>query len=571
MSHIYIDIETEWLTHADALPKFVVAGVAIDSGPVYFLYTYEGARNVILDACRRKDTVVCHRGAFEFGTLQIARGVPFYDTAMVATIEGAARGDPDAASHSLLSLAKKAGYEHTGGKGKQGLQGSFRMGTEVTDEQRQYLRMDVEATRAVHRWQLEKYGSATPDLARQTEWSRDIFEMGRRGLYIDQQRLKALMDKGAAEEAQLRNGLVACGIIQPRGPKKDPWRKSSVDQAVVQELLAAAGVTDVTEGSEAEAEEDQLLVTDRLTLIKSGDPRLKLLADYGTKRKHSGLLKAYAVEGGVVRARYNSLVATGRMSCSAPNVQQVPKRGGLRECWTPSPGRALVEADYAMLELYTFADTCARWDIHSRLGEALNAGQDVHTIVAANPAVGTRALAKVFNYGGLGGMGADTMQENVEKQLGVLMPVDQIFRAQQAWLETWPEVKEYWQHNTRVAHPAGFKRNKWGIMKMTYKYKVTNPQSGRQRLAFYCAAQNFGFQGPGGDIIKRATELAHQRGLHPVAALHDQLLCDEPAATAGEAAKVLSSLMKQAGQEICPNVRWPDLDTHIFTERWASK
>lgn len=168
-------------------------------------------------------------------------------------------------------------------------------------------------------------------------------------------------------------------------------------------------------------------------------------------------------------------------------------------------------------------------------------------------------------------MGPGTMQENIEKQLGLLLPIEQIAAAQAGWLETWPEVKQYWAHNTRIAHPAGFQRDKWGRMKMTYKYKVTNPQSGRQRLAFYCAAQNFGFQGPGGDIIKRATELAHREGLHPNAALHDQLMCDELAADAEEAARVLRRVMKQAGEEICPNVRWPEVEVHTFEERWQGK
>jgi hypothetical protein len=574
MSYVYFDIETEWLRHSDPLPVFVIAGFCVDDGPVQFRFSKATARNVILDAIARGDTVVCHRGAFELGTLEIPRGVKLYDTALVATIEGAARGDPDAAGHSLKSLGKKAGYEYAAGssKGEKGMQGSWRAGDQFTEAQLQYLRDDVQCTRAVHRWQMEKYSPDRAVLARELEWSRDVFEMGRRGLHIDQERVEALMAENMKEQSQMWRALRDCGIIQPRGPKKDPWRKSSVDEATVQGLLKAAGVTEVTEGSEDAEEEDQLLVADRLTLVKSGDPRLKLLADYKTKGKHYGLIKAYKVDGGVVRARYNSLVATGRMSCSAPNVQQVPKRGGLRECWRPSSADSvLVEGDYSMLELYTFADTCARWGIPSRLREALNAGQDVHTIVAQNPAVGSRDLAKVFNYGGLGGMGPETMQENVEKQLHILLPVEQIALAQAAWRETWPEVPEYWKYNTRIAHPAGFKRNKWGVMKMTYKYKVTNPQSGRQRLAFYCAAQNFGFQGPGGDIIKLLQNKAHKRGLHPVAALHDQLMCDELAKDALEAKVTLRECMREAAEEICPNVRWPDQEIHIFTERWKSK
>ncbi len=559
---MYLDLETEWLEHAVRWPKHAVSGFAIDDGPVQFerdriRMGYQALRHV-----NAGGLLVCHRGAFEGGTLNLPMGTPFYDTAMAATIMGAAAGDPDAAGHALKDLAKKAGYQHPGGKGKQGLQASFKQGVEPTAEQLAYLRADVEATRAVHLWQRARWPNI-PDLARQTEWSRYVFTMGRRGLHIDHDRLQGLRDIAAVETRRHWHALKDCGIIQPRGGKKNPWSKASVGEDAVQQLLAAAGVTDCTD--------EGLLVRDRLTLLRTGDPRLAVLAAYYRAQKWESLLKAYAIEGDVVRSRYNSLVATGRMSCSAPNVQQVPKKGGIRECWVPKAGHVFIEADYASLELYTFADTCRRWGIDTRLGDALDRGEDVHTIVARSPEVGTRDLAKVFNYGGLGGMGADTMQENIEKQLGILMPVEDIARGQRAWKDTWPEIERYWKHNTIVAHPAGYQKDKWGRMKMTYKYKVTNPQSGRQRLAFYCAAQNFGFQGPGGDIIKKALELVEGAGLRPVAALHDQLLCEVPAGDAGEATKHLKSLMKQAGQEVCPNVRWPELEAHIFTERWKSK
>lgn len=570
MSTLYLDLETEWLTHEDPLPKFVVAGYCIDGGGVGFCRDASEMAAIVKRAVTAGHLLVCHRGAFELGTLQLPRGLPFYDTAMAATIVGAAAGDPDVAGHSLKDLAKRAGYVHPGGKGKGGLQGSFKQGVEPSPEQLAYLRADVEATRAVFHWQTRKYGNDIPDLERQTEWSRDVFELGRRGLHIDQDRLRGLIAQSSLEERQLWRALRDCGIIQPRGPKKDPWRKSSVAQNVVQELLAAAGVTEKTAG--AEGEESELLVRDRLTLVKTGDPRLKLLADYYGRQKWTSLLEAYEAPGGVVRPRYNSLVATGRMSCSAPNVQQVPKRGGLRECWVPRSGHVFVEADYAMLELYTFADTCARWGIPSRLRDALNEGKDVHTMVAESTGI-DRQLAKVFNYGGLGGMGPATMQENIEKQLGRVIPIEQLRADMEGWKQTWPEVEAYWKHNTTHPHPAGFKRDKLGVMRMQYKYKVTSPQSGRQRLAYYCAAQNFGFQGPGGDIIKRAIELTNADGESPVAALHDQLLCeveDKPAAIHYRSQR-LAQLMKQAGEEICPNVRWPEVKVHVFRERWESK
>jgi len=558
-----LDIETTWMRHDEALPTFVVAGYAYDDGPVRFTYDANEVRGLIDFARHGGHEIVMHRGAFETGVLGI-RGLDWYDTAMVATIAGAERGDPDVAGHSLLTLAQKAGYPKYAGK--KTVQASFLPGMVMTHEQIEYLTHDVQATRAVAKWQKIHYPQV-PDLERQTRWSANVFALGRRGLHIDLARLAGLLEESGARLREHSDRLKACGIIQPRGPKKDPWRKSAVGQAEVQRLLQAAGVTEHT-GEDGDGE---FLVRDSLTLRKTNDPKLRLLADYYREQKWLSLLEAYNVDGGVVRARYNSLVATGRMSASSPNVQQVTKKGGLRECWVPRPGHVLLEADYAMLELYTFADTCARWNIRSRLREALNEGVDVHTLVAQRAGI-DRQLAKVFNYGGLGGMGAATMQANIEKQLGIVMPVDDIRDAMDAWLEVWPEVREYWQHNVASSRFMGWKVDPiTGMRKAQYKYLVTNPQSGRRRLAFYCAAQNFGFQGPGGDIIKRALELTDEAGVPAIAALHDQLIADVPLSQRKAAAVEMARCMKQAGEEICPNVRWPEVQVHTYATRWASK
>lgn len=455
-------------------------------------------------------------------------------------------GDADAAGHSLQSLALRAGYPTYSGKGSTQL--SFRHGVPVTPTQKEYLTHDVQATRAVYHWQQQR-DPIIPDLSRQTRWSGNVFALGRAGLRIDLGRLDGLLREAWAQKGLLTRVLKDAGVICPRGPKKDPWRKASVDAKVVQGLLGAAGSTELTESGDA-------LARDAVTLRKSGSRVLRTLADYYGQEKWISLLEAYNEPGGVVRARYNPLVATGRMSCSAPNIQQVPKKGGLRECWIPSEGHVLVEADYAMLELYCFVDTCTRWGISSRMRDALNEGKDVHTIVAEAAGI-TRDLAKVFNYGGLGGMGAATMQDNIEKQLGIIMPVSEIKQSLYRWQGVWPEVRRYWDHNT--LSPRG------------EKYLVTNPQSGRQRLAFFCAAQNYGFQGPGADVMKRALELAQEAGLPVVAVLHDQMLLDVEAKAAPEASDILASVMKQAGEEICPNVRWPDVQVHTFAERWKSK
>ena len=69
----------------------------------------------------------------------------------------------------------------------------------------------------------------------------------------------------------------------------------------------------------------------------------------------------------------------GRMSCSKPNLQQVPRDRAYRACFRPAEGRALVKADYCQIELRIAAEIAD----DARLLAAYAAGEDVHTLTAA--------------------------------------------------------------------------------------------------------------------------------------------------------------------------------------------
>lgn len=83
---LFLDIETEPVSHDRWAPRFVIAGYAYDDGPVEFTQDLLQSRRLLLEA----DSVVMHRGAFECGVLDVQRD--WFDTALAATISGAARG-----------------------------------------------------------------------------------------------------------------------------------------------------------------------------------------------------------------------------------------------------------------------------------------------------------------------------------------------------------------------------------------------------------------------------------------------------------------------------------------------
>lgn len=81
-------------------------------------------------------------------------------------------------------------------------------------------------------------------------------------------------------------------------------------------------------------------------------------------------------------ATYRPLVETGRASCSGPNMMNLPKAPGVRECYVPRPGFTFCSVDYEALELHTLAQACLELVGQSKLAEALNEGLDPHLLLA---------------------------------------------------------------------------------------------------------------------------------------------------------------------------------------------
>ena len=86
---------------------------------------------------------------------------------------------------------------------------------------------------------------------------------------------------------------------------------------------------------------------------------------------------------GTVHPRYANLVRSGRTSCSNPNIQQLPRKGGFREVFVPSSGHFLLAVDYAFIELRTLAAVCEARYGNSTLADVIRAGRDPHAYSAA--------------------------------------------------------------------------------------------------------------------------------------------------------------------------------------------
>lgn len=157
--------------------------------------------------------------------------------------------------------------------------------------------------------------------------------------------------------------------------------------------------------------------------------------------------------------RYTLMVRTGRTSCSSPNVQNLPREGGVRECLVPKEGHVFIACDYSTLELCTLSQiTYSRYG-KSAMRDLINSGVDLHrrlaSIVLSKPESEVtkedRQKAKALNFGLPGGMGLKGLQAYAQASYGVDIALDEAERWRAVWLSLFPELQEYLQQEDDLA------------------------------------------------------------------------------------------------------------------------
>jgi hypothetical protein len=170
--------------------------------------------------------------------------------------------------------------------------------------------------------------------------------------------------------------------------------------------------------------------------------------------------------GPVVRPNYTLLVRTGRTSCSNPNVQNIPREGGIRESFVPSPGYVFLVVDYSFIELRTLAAVCEERYGSSKLADVIRAGIDPHCHTAAmfegmtldefmklkdsenakerEQYTTLRQRAKVLNFGIPGGLGARSLVAYAKSNYGVILTVEEAEEFRLRLIQqVYPELEVY--------------------------------------------------------------------------------------------------------------------------------
>ena len=192
---------------------------------------------------------------------------------------------------------------------------------------------------------------------------------------------------------------------------------------------------------------------------------------------------------GRIHANYRLIgAASGRMACSTPNLQNIPRDAAYRRCIRPSAGRVFVKADYSQIELRIAAQISG----DTAMQAAFRAGEDLHTktaraVLGREPTQHDRQLAKALNFGLLYGMGAERLRTYAQDDYGVTLSEDEAAQFRQRFFQTYPGLRA-WHRAQRDGEVT------------------TSTLAGRPRhgVSAFTEKLNSPVQGTGADILKGA-------------------------------------------------------------------
>ncbi|MHC1751123.1 DNA polymerase [Humidesulfovibrio sp.] len=261
---------------------------------------------------------------------------------------------------------------------------------------------------------------------------------------------------------------------------------------------------------------------------------------------------------GRLHTRFNQLAtATGRLSSSGPNLQNIPIRGPqgarMRACFVASPSMLFVGADYSQVELRVLA----HFSKDPALLDAFQKDEDIHSRTAAllfekdaaSITPDERRGAKTINFGLIYGMGP----QKLARELGISTNQAKEFIAR--YFEKLGTLKDFYEGLVQEALSRGYVTTLAGRRRLLPELFSRNQQVQAQARR---QAVNTVIQGSAADVIKLAMlrvynspELAALNA-KLILQVHDELLLEVPEASAPAAAAELSRLMQNVVQLAVP-------------------
>ncbi len=301
--------------------------------------------------------------------------------------------------------------------------------------------------------------------------------------------------------------------------------------------------------------------TSESVLEKIDHPITELILDYrGLSKLKStytdGLLKQANSDTHRVHTSYHqALTATGRLSSTDPNLQNIPVREEIgrqiRKAFIAPQGRVLLAADYSQIELRLMA----HFSQDEALVDAFNHGQDVHRRTAAEVLGVTledvtsdqRRQAKAVNFGLLYGMS----EFGLTRQLGFSREESRGYIAK--YFQRYPGVLDYMERTRQIAREQGFVETILGRRLYTPDIMASNKMI---KQAAERAAINAPLQGSAADIIKMAMiavdQMLPKDQAKMLLQVHDELVFEVDESIADELALKLADVMQSVLQISVP-------------------
>lgn len=459
------------------------------------------------------------------------------------------------ARHDMDSLAlkylghKTITYEEVAGKGaKQVGFDAVAVSTAAA-----YAAEDAEVTLRLHETLYPKMDARLKQVFHEIEMPlvRVLAGMERTGVQIDE---GVLMEHGTRLRARIAALEEEACLLAGR-----PFNLSSPAQlqAILfgEQGLPVMAKTPGGQPSTAEAVLQELAFTYRLpAVILEYRSLSKLVSTY-----IEALPRAVNPETGRVHTSYNQAVAaTGRLSSSEPNLQNIPVRTEegrlIRRAFIAPQGHVLMSADYSQIELRIMAHLSEDPGLLRAFANDLDihvaTASEVFGVPFAEVSREQRRRAKAVNFGLIYGMSAF----GLARQLGIERNEAQMYMTR--YFERYPGVQAFMERTRALAHRLGYVETLFG--RRLYLPEI-NAQNQMRKRAAERAAVNAPMQGTAADIIKRAMhalwcQLENQS--EPVAKMimqvHDELILEVPEAHVSTVREVLTGAMENAATLLVP-------------------
>lgn len=360
-----------------------------------------------------------------------------------------------------------------------------------------------------------------------------LLDMKKRGIRVDEKRMAELaakvQEKADEQERKLIDMYGVTGEMISSGKKLGARLN---EMGIHSPIKTATGAESWAEGA----------------LVRIHHPVIPMIQEY---KNYDSILNKY-LRGSLSRTVINGRIhctflpmlrdkesgmggggtVTGRFSCKAPNLQQIPARNkghgqdfsqDMRSLFLPEEGKMIAALDYSQIEAVLLGHY-AQGQQATWFREQLKAGADLHNIVMGMTGITYRPVVKTFNYGCIYGMGWKTAMEKnytlfeklaAEEGLDIETFTKDIYYN---YHKKFPVIKDTMEWCQNIAKAQGYIDTMGG--RRQHKPKPAyDPATGKINDFIYKMLNKL-IQGTAADILKTALINAYEAGIYDVLDLH---------------------------------------------------